>query len=102
MKADADKKDVKAVIVHVIEAPSITVLGNRIVCHRLSGELIDDVTSKDGVTTVNVKAKAWDERTAQAGWDASQKAPEPAAVVAAVDPPKMEGDAMGGDAMADM
>lgn len=75
MQSDADKKDVKAVIVHVTEAPSITVLGNRIVCHRLSGTVIDEVKSADGITTVNVKASPWDERTAQVAWDASNAAP---------------------------
>jgi len=72
MQADAGKKDVKAVIVYVKDAPSITVLGNRIVCHRLSGTVTDDVKIVENVTTVNVTAKPWDVRTAQAGWDASQ------------------------------
>jgi hypothetical protein len=80
------KKDVKAVIVHVTEAPSITVLGNRIVCHRLSGTVVDEVKTADDITTVNVKASPWDERTAQAAWDASKAAP--AATTAPVDPPK--------------
>lgn len=80
MQSD-DKKDVKAVMLHVTDAPSITVLGNRIVCHRLSGTVIDDVKSADGITTVNVKAAPWDERTAQAAWDASQAAPVVEAVV---------------------
>lgn len=86
MKADEGKKDVKAVVVHVTEAPSITVLGNRIVCHRLSGTVVDEVKTADEITTVNVKASPWDERTAQAAWDASKAAATPPP--APVEPPK--------------
>ena len=53
--ADEGKKDVKAVVVHVTEAPSITVLGNRIVCHRLSGTIVDEVKTADKITTVTSK-----------------------------------------------
>lgn len=75
-----DKKDVKQVVIKATGAPGAKVLGNRFVAHRLNGEVVTSVTdATSGITTVTVKAKAYDERTAQEAYDASQAPADPPA-----------------------
>ena len=83
-----DKKDVKQVVIKATGAPGAKVLGNRFVAHRLNGEVLTSVTdATSGITTVTMTSKAYDERSAQEAYDASQVTPDPAA---ATPPPAME------------
>ena len=87
LKAVDGKKDVSQTIFKVTGAPCVTVLGNRVVAHRLGGKLSEDAVSKDGVTTVTFAANPYDERTLQESFDASVKP-----VVAATTEPPKEGE----------
>lgn len=79
LKAVDGKKDVSQTVFKVTGAPCVTVLGNRVVAHRLAGKLSEDAVSKDGVTTVTFAANPYDERTLQESFDASVKPVVPAA-----------------------
>ena len=67
------KKDVKQVIIKATGAPTIKVLGNRLVSHRLHGVVSADAATdeKTNITSVTIVAKAYDERTLQDSWIAS-------------------------------
>jgi len=67
------KKDVKQVIIKATGAPTIKVLGNRLVSHRLHGVVSADAATDDktNITSVTIVAKAYDERTLQDSWIAS-------------------------------
>ena len=69
LKANEDVKGVSQVIFEVKECPSVSVLGNRLVAHRLSGKVTAAPVAKDGLTTVVIKANAYDERTLQVSAD---------------------------------
>jgi len=65
LAANADVKDVKQVIIKVTGAPTVSVLGNRLVSHRLHAVVVDAKTDETThITTVNATGKAYDERTA--------------------------------------
>ena len=85
--------DVKSVIIHATDAPSAEVLGNRLVSHRLNGVVESVATDeKTGITTVNIKANAYDERTAQEAWTASKAEPTKETAVVAGDAAKKPDD----------
>lgn len=71
-------------------APTVSVLGNRLVAHRLAGT-VDDVPKTDDktfITTVIITAKPWDDRTLAA----SRLAATTTAATAPADPPADKGD----------
>lgn len=83
LAANADVKDVKQVIIKVTGAPTVSVLGNRLVSHRLHAVVVDTKTDETThITTVNATGKAYDERTANEAHIASLAA-APAAPEAA-------------------
>jgi len=52
-------------VIKATAAPTVSVLGNRLVAHRLAGT-VDDVPKTDEktfITTVIITAKPWDDRT---------------------------------------
>lgn len=88
--ASDEKKDVKQVIFECTDAPTVEVLGNRLVAHRLAGTLAADpaIEEKTGLVTIKVTGKAWDERTlADSVLAANKKDDPPATPPPATDPP---------------
>jgi hypothetical protein len=75
LKAVDGKKDVSQVIFKVTGAPCVTVLGNRVVAHRLAGKCSEDAKVADGLTTVAFAATPYDERTLQESFDATKVVP---------------------------
>lgn len=82
MRAAEENKKHKQVVIKVTGAPTVTALGNRLVCHRLHGAVAAAPAEADGIVTLTITADKYDADDLKESIEKANKPAEPPAPAA--------------------